>query len=85
MYCIIYICFFIYSAFRNEITPRNFLFRSREFEMMEVEYFIPPENYYSEKVSEFTITVRVVKTMVSSSDSVLFMLTIYSISRKCLM
>lgn len=29
-------------AFRNEITPRNFIFRSREFEQMEIEYFIPP-------------------------------------------
>jgi glycyl-tRNA synthetase len=32
------------KAFRNEITPRNFIFRSREFEQMEVEYFIPPGN-----------------------------------------
>eukprot|EP00746_Dinoflagellata_sp_MGD_P167693 gnl/MRDRNA2_/MRDRNA2_98531_c0_seq1.p1 gnl/MRDRNA2_/MRDRNA2_98531_c0~~gnl/MRDRNA2_/MRDRNA2_98531_c0_seq1.p1 ORF type:complete len:641 (+),score=121.50 gnl/MRDRNA2_/MRDRNA2_98531_c0_seq1:102-2024(+) len=30
------------KAFRNEITPRNFVFRSREFEQMEIEYFIPP-------------------------------------------
>merc|ERR1712166_259077 len=30
------------KAFRNEITPHNFIFRSREFEQMEVEYFIPP-------------------------------------------
>ena len=30
------------KAFRNEITPRNFIFRGREFEQMEVEYFIPP-------------------------------------------
>jgi glycyl-tRNA synthetase len=30
------------KAFRNEITPRNFIFRSREFEQMEVEYFISP-------------------------------------------
>jgi len=30
------------KAFRNEINPRNFIFRSREFEQMEVEYFIPP-------------------------------------------
>lgn len=29
------------KAFRNEITPRNFIFRSREFEQMEIEYFIP--------------------------------------------
>ena len=30
------------KAFRNEITPRNFIFRSREFEQMEIEYFIAP-------------------------------------------
>jgi glycyl-tRNA synthetase len=29
-------------AFRNEITPGNFVFRTREFELMEVEYFVPP-------------------------------------------
>ncbi|MEC8064386.1 MAG: glycine--tRNA ligase [Pseudomonadota bacterium] len=31
------------KAFRNEITPRNFIFRVREFEQMEIEYFVPPE------------------------------------------
>jgi glycyl-tRNA synthetase len=31
------------KAFRNEITPRNFLFRMREFEQMELEYFIDPD------------------------------------------
>lgn len=30
------------KAFRNEVTPRNFTFRSREFEQMEVEFFVPP-------------------------------------------
>ena len=30
------------KAFRNEITPGNFIFRTREFEQMEIEYFIPP-------------------------------------------
>jgi len=30
------------KAFRNEISPREFLFRSREFEQMELEYFIAP-------------------------------------------
>jgi len=30
-------------SFRNEITPRNFIFRSREFEQMEMEYFIHEE------------------------------------------
>ncbi len=29
------------KAFRNEITPGNFVFRTREFEQMEIEYFIP--------------------------------------------
>src|SRR6056297_1559240 len=32
------------KSFRNEIAPRNFLFRSREFEQMEIEYFIDPED-----------------------------------------
>jgi glycyl-tRNA synthetase len=32
------------KAFRNEINPRNFTFRSREFELMEVEYFISDED-----------------------------------------
>jgi len=31
------------KAFRNEITPRNFIFRSREFEQMELEFFIRPD------------------------------------------
>jgi len=31
------------KAFRNEITPRNFIFRSREFEQMELEFFCPPD------------------------------------------
>lgn len=30
------------KAFRNEITPRNFIFRAREFEQMELEYFVRP-------------------------------------------
>ncbi|MGC9605434.1 MAG: glycine--tRNA ligase [Minisyncoccia bacterium] len=33
------------KAFRNEIAPRDFLFRIREFEQMEVEYFIRPEEW----------------------------------------
>lgn len=31
------------KSFRNEITPRNFTFRSREFEQMEIEFFCPPD------------------------------------------
>src|SRR5207247_10092114 len=32
------------TAFRNEINPRNFTFRSREFEQMELEFFIRPDD-----------------------------------------
>lgn len=33
------------KAFRNEISPRDFVFRSREFEQMEIEYFVHPEKW----------------------------------------
>ena len=36
------------KAFRNEIAPRDFVFRSREFEQMEIEYFIDPANWQAE-------------------------------------
>ncbi len=36
------------KAFRNEISPRDFVFRSREFEQMEIEYFIDPANWEAE-------------------------------------
>ena len=39
------------KAFRNEIAPRDFLFRQREFEQMEIEYFVKPENW--EKYFEY--------------------------------
>jgi glycyl-tRNA synthetase len=39
------------KAFRNEITPRDFIFRVREFEQMEVEYFVRPEDW--EKYFEY--------------------------------
>ncbi|MDR1145152.1 MAG: glycine--tRNA ligase [Verrucomicrobiales bacterium] len=32
------------KSFRNEINPRNFTFRSREFDQMEVEFFVPPDD-----------------------------------------
>ena len=43
------------KAFRNEITPGNFIFRTREFEQMEMQYFVKPEEdekwfeYWKEK------------------------------------
>ncbi|HLG90733.1 MAG TPA: glycine--tRNA ligase, partial [Candidatus Saccharimonadales bacterium] len=33
------------KGFRNEISPRDWLFRLREFEMMEIEYFVHPDNW----------------------------------------
>ena len=39
------------KAFRNEITPGNFIFRTREFEQMEIEYFIKEDGW--EKVFEY--------------------------------
>jgi glycyl-tRNA synthetase len=32
------------KAFRNEVTPGNFIFRTREFEQMEIEYFVRPQD-----------------------------------------
>ena len=39
------------KAFRNEITPRNFIFRVREFEQMELEFFVEPgeDNLWHDK------------------------------------
>jgi len=39
------------KAFRNEIAPRDFIFRQREFEQMEIEYFIRPDDW--EKYFEY--------------------------------
>ncbi|MFC1804780.1 glycine--tRNA ligase [Candidatus Omnitrophota bacterium] len=44
------------KAFRNEITPGNFTFRTREFEQMEIEYFIRPED--ADKALEEWIDIR---------------------------
>jgi glycyl-tRNA synthetase len=49
------------KSFRNEITPGNFVFRTREFEQMELEFFVPPadaprwhEYWCAERVSWYT-------------------------------
>jgi glycyl-tRNA synthetase len=53
------------KAFRNEITPGNFIFRTREFEQMEIEYFIKPpqkdsdwEKHFDEWLGEIKKWVR---------------------------
>jgi glycyl-tRNA synthetase len=44
------------KSFRNEVNPRNFIFRSREFEQMEMEFFCPPED--SRKWFEYWVEAR---------------------------
>ena len=44
------------KSFRNEITPGNFIFRTREFEQMEMEYFVPPAE--SAKWFEYWVDFR---------------------------
>ncbi len=41
------------KAFRNEITPGNFIFRSREFEQMEVQFYIKPEEKEGQRWFEY--------------------------------
>src|SRR2546421_2979030 len=44
------------KSFRNEITPGNFLFRMREFEQMEMEFFVPPAE--AQRWFEFWVEAR---------------------------
>lgn len=43
------------KSFRNEITPRNFIFRSREFEQMEMEYFIHEDADWAKAHEEWIV------------------------------
>ncbi len=45
------------KAFRNEISPREFIFRCREFEQMEIEYFIAPDQSCPYKVNDTEISI----------------------------
>lgn len=47
------------KAFRNEITPGNLTFRSREFEQMELEYFVKPDEKESKKTFEEFKEIRI--------------------------
>lgn len=46
------------KAFRNEISPRDFVFRSREFEQMEIEYFVNPNNWQQDFDSLLSLTYK---------------------------
>ena len=62
------------KAFRNEISPRDFVFRSREFEQMEIEYFVEKENWQKEfnnwvkNVYEFLEALGIEKTHIHELD-----------------
>jgi len=45
------------KSFRNEIAPRDFLFRCREFEQMEIEYFIKPDQKCPYSISDVKVLV----------------------------
>lgn len=54
------------KAFRNEITPGNFIFRTREFEQMEIEYFINPKDdwnkhfdYWLQQMKDWLVEIGV--------------------------
>lgn len=55
------------KSFRNEVTPGNFIFRTREFEQMELEYFTYPDqdeksyNYYKNKSEQFILSLGIDK------------------------
>ncbi|MDK2819860.1 MAG: glycine--tRNA ligase [Mycoplasmataceae bacterium] len=55
------------KSFRNEVTPGNFIFRTREFEQMELEFFTFPEqsledyNYYVNKSYQFIVSLGIKK------------------------
>lgn len=62
------------KAFRNEIAPRDFIFRVRELEQMEVEYFVSPENWeeyfgkWKETMWQYIERIGLSKDLVSELD-----------------
>jgi len=56
------------KAFRNEIAPRDFLFRCREFEQMEMEYFIEPESKCIYEIPETEILVYSAEAQIGNEE-----------------
>lgn len=62
------------KAFRNEINPRNYIFRSREFEQMEIEYFCRPEDglrltdYWLEERLKFYEDIGIPRSKIRIND-----------------
>ncbi|MBT5022637.1 glycine--tRNA ligase [Candidatus Woesearchaeota archaeon] len=63
------------KAFRNEIAPRNFLFRLREFEQMEIEYFVHPDKEkecpYVDEIKDYELLVYSAEMQENEKEPVL--------------
>jgi glycyl-tRNA synthetase len=72
------------KSFRNEITPQNFVFRTREFEQMEMEYFVPPDQaaewhrYWIETRFQWYVDLGIPETMLRKYEHALADLSHYS-------
>jgi|TARA_B110000037_G_scaffold222271_2_gene296406 glycyl-tRNA synthetase len=74
------------KAFRNEITPRNFIFRSREFEQMEMEFFIDPDEesrlkwfrYWLDWSTQWLVSIGIPADMISEDVHPMEKLSHYS-------
>ena len=58
------------KSFRNEIAPRDFLFRSREFEQMEIEYFIEPGQKCPYEIPDEEILIYSSEAQINNQESV---------------
>src|SRR5690606_10613487 len=58
------------KAFRNEIAPRDFLFRSREFEQMEIEYFVNPNEDCPYQIPDLDVLIYSSENQTSGSEMV---------------
>ncbi|BDU67651.1 MAG: glycine--tRNA ligase [Candidatus Tyloplasma litorale] len=62
------------KSFRNEVTPGNFIFRTKEFEQLELEFFVKPEetekwfDYFLNKIREFLLKLGLDKKNIKEFD-----------------
>ena len=72
------------KSFRNEITPGNFIFRTREFEQMELEFFCKPEtdlewfDYWKQFCLDFLANIGIRKELIRTRDHAKEELSFYS-------
>lgn len=72
------------KSFRNEITPGNFIFRTREFEQMELEFFCKPEtdlewfDYWKKFCLDFLTNIGIRKELIRTRDHAKEELSFYS-------